>query len=123
MTKITSFTHLKTWQEAHKMVLSVYKLTDKFPAKEQFILTAQILRAVISISSNIAEGFTRIGKKEKQQFFYTAKSSLTEVQNQLIIARDRKYITKKQFDTIAQQSVLVSKLITGLIKTAMQHNS
>lgn len=114
--KITSFTKIKTWQEGHKLVLQIYKLTKQFPKDEQFILTSQILRAVISITSNIAEGFARSGKKEKKQFYYIAKGSLIEVQNQLLIAKDLQYISAEDFNTIAEQTVNVSKLLYGLTK-------
>ena len=95
MNKITSFTDLAVWREGHKLVLAVYKLTRNFPEFEKFGLANQIQRAVISITSNIAEGFSRKNKKEKTQFFYTALGSLTEVQNQLLIARDLGYIKQK----------------------------
>ncbi len=72
-------------------------------------------RAVVSITSNIAEGFSRKNKKEKIQFYHTALGSLTELQNQLIIARDIKYLDNN-FIKISNQTILVSKLINGLIK-------
>lgn len=74
-------------------------------------------RCVISITSNIAEGFSRSGKKEKIQFYYTALGSLTELQNQLLIARDLSYIDSELFKEIAEQTVLVQKLLNGLIKS------
>lgn len=114
--KLTSFTQLKTWQEGHKLVLIIYKLTEKFPEKERFVLINQMLRAVISITSNIVEGFTRMGKKEKKHFYYTAKASLTELQNQLLIARDIGYLDKKKFNEIVGQTILVQKLLNSLIK-------
>jgi len=57
--KIKSFTDLNTWQRAHQLVLSIYKIVESFPDKEQYILSSQILRAAISVTSNIAEGFGR----------------------------------------------------------------
>ena len=117
MQKIKSFTELNAWKEGHKLVLQIYKIVQKFPNKEQFILTNQILRAAISITSNIAEGFGRFNKKEKIQFYYMGQASLVELQNQLIIARDVNYITFKEFDILWDQSVSVHKLITGLIKS------
>lgn len=116
MKKIVSFTDLNAWKEAHMLVLSIYKMTDSFPAREQFSLSDQIRRAAISISSNIAEGFSRLGKKEKQQFYFIAKGSLTEVQNQLLIARDIGYVSKEMFNDIANQTIIVGKLLTGLLK-------
>lgn len=114
--RITSFTQLTTWKEAHKLVLLVYKVSKNFPEKENFALTSQMTRAAISITSNIAEGFTRSSQKEKKQFYYTAKASLTELQNQLIIARDVGYISQRTFEEIADQTITVTKLLNGLIK-------
>jgi len=73
---------------------------------------------------NIAEGFSRQSYKEKIQFYSIAQGSVTELQNQLLIARDVKYITNKQFQEIAKQTVIIHKLINGLIKKSKQiHNS
>jgi four helix bundle protein len=115
--KIRNFTELNTWKEGHKLVLLIYKIVSTFPSKEQFVLASQILRAVISITSNIAEGFGRQGIKEKIQFYYMAQASLTEVQNQLIIAKDVNYITDRTFQIIWEQSKLVQRLISGLIRS------
>lgn len=114
--KLKSFTDLKVWQEGHKMVLDIYKFTQKFPREEQFGLTYQIRRAAVSFTSNIAEGFSRTSYKEKIQFYYISLGSLTEIQNQLLIARDIDYITREDFNKIASQTILLSKLLNGLIK-------
>ena len=115
--KITSFTKLVAWQESHKLVLKVYKIVENFPKKEIFILTSQLLKAVISVSSNIAEGFSRISQKEKIQFYSISLGSLTEVQNHLLIAKDLGYINVSQFNSLADQDILIHKLINGLIKS------
>lgn len=115
--KIRNFTELNAWKEAHKLVLSIYQIVKKFPNKEQFVLTSQLLRAVISVTSNIAEGFGRQGLKEKIQFYYLAQSSLTEVQNQLLIAKDIGYLPEKDFIKVWSQSIIVHKLIGGLIRS------
>lgn len=114
--KIKSFTDLETWREGHKLVLMIYEASKTFPKEETYSLTDQIKRCSISITSNIAEGFSRRGKKEKLQFFFMAKGSLTEFQNQLLVAKDVGYISSVNFDRIAQQSVTVHKLLNGLIK-------
>lgn len=115
--KIRSFTDLVAWKEAHKLVVLIYKATEQFPKSEMFSLTDQMKRCGISISSNIAEGFSRYGKKEKIQFYYVAKGSLTELQNQLIIAKEVGYLNKKIFDDLAGQTIQVSKLLIGLIRS------
>jgi four helix bundle protein len=122
-TTIKSFTDLNTWKEGHKLVLLIYKATKSFPKSEKFDLTSQIRRAVVSITSNVAEGFSRNSAKEKVQFYYTALGSLTEVQNQLLIAKDLEYIKGAVFKEIAAQTIIVSKLINGLIKSIKSQNA
>jgi len=115
--RIKSFTDLSTWQEAHKLVLAVYSLVKHFPKDEQFGLTSQIKRASVSITSNIAEGFSRETFSDKKHFYVMAHGSLTEVQNQILLAKDVKYISLEDFKQIADQSVIVSKLLSGLIRS------
>lgn len=112
--KIKSFTDLYAWQEAHKLVLMIYKVTNKFPKEEMFGLIMQMRRCAVSVSSNIAEGFSRNSNKEKVQFYSTSHGSLTELQNQLMVARNVKFMSKEEFNKIAQQTITVHKSITGL---------
>ncbi len=112
--KIKSFTDLNTWKEGHNLVLMIYRTTDKFPEKEKFGLISQMRRCVISFTSNIAEGFSRRTNKDKYQFYSVAQGSLTELQNQLLVARDIGYLDEKDFQKIAEQSVKCHKLINGL---------
>ena len=114
--KILSFTDLVAWREGHTLVLDVYRMTKEFPREELFGLTSQIRRCAVSITSNIAEGFSRNSWKEKLQFYSTSLGSLTELQNQLLVSRDVGYISPDIFNRVAQQSILVSKLIRGLIR-------
>jgi four helix bundle protein len=113
--KITEFTDLIAWQEGHRLVLLIYQMTKSFPLQERFSLSDQIQRAVVSVTSNIAEGFGRQTIKEKVQFYYLAQGSLTEVKNQLIVARDIHYISPSVFETIYNQASLTHKLLQGLI--------
>lgn len=102
MDKIKSFTDLIAWKEAHKLVLMIYKTSNSFPKSEVFGLTSQIRRSSVSVSSNIAEGFSRNYAKDKLQFYYIAQGSLTEVQDQLLVARDIHYIDKMKFGELAE---------------------
>ena len=112
--KIRSFTDLNAWKEGHGLVLSIYSATDKFPQKEVFGITSQMRRCAVSITSNIAEGFSRNTNKDKHQFYVMAQGSLTELQNQLLIARDVKYLPEDEFQKIAQKTIVVNKLLNGL---------
>lgn len=114
--KIKSFTDLNVWREGHKLVMQIYKITKKFPREELFGLTNQMRRAAISITSNIAEGFSRHSYKEKLQFYSTALGSLTELQNQLLIAKDIDYIRVIEFKELADITVNINKMMNGLIK-------
>ncbi|MEK7149500.1 MAG: four helix bundle protein [Patescibacteria group bacterium] len=114
--KIKSFTDLNTWKEGHKLVLMIYKTTMNFPKEEQFGLVNQLRRASVSFTSNIAEGFSRNSYKEKLNFYSMALGSLTEVQSQLLIAKDVGYIDVDDFNKISEQTILVSKISNGLIK-------
>ena len=75
--KIYSFRDLIVWQESHKLVLYIYRETKTFPREELYGLISQIRHCSISISSNIAEGFSRHSAKEKIQFYSMAHGSLT----------------------------------------------
>ena len=123
--KIRSFVQLDAWKEGHALVLLIYRVTKEFPKEEVFALVSQLRRAVVSITSNIAEGFSRQSYKEKAQFYAIALGSLTEVQNQIIVARDITYITPELFQKIAHQTITVSKILNGLIKRTKTiiHNS
>lgn len=100
--------------EGHKLVLMIYQASEKFPTTETFGLTGQIRRCAVSITSNIAEGFSRNTVKDKFQFYSMAQGSLTELQNQLLISRDVGYLQNDEFQEIAQQTITANKLINGL---------
>ena len=114
--KIQSFRDLSAWQEGHSLILAIYKETEIFPNKETFGLTSQMRRAAVSITSNIAEGFSRHTYKDKVNFYSMALGSLTEVQNQLIIAKDINYLSQDSFNELFNQSTLLNKILGGLIR-------
>ncbi|MBP7760430.1 four helix bundle protein [Candidatus Saccharibacteria bacterium] len=114
---MAGFRDLVAWQEAHKLVLSIYSLTKNFPNDEMFALTSQLRRAAVSTTSNIAEGFSRPTKADKMHFYAIAQGSLTETQSQLEIAKDVGYITSATFTTVEDGAIVVHKLLTGLIKS------
>ena len=88
MQKITDYKQLTVWQKSMDLVVLIYKICEELPKNQAFILCAQIQRAVISIPSNIAEGFRRSSQKEKKQFYSIAYASGAETETQLeIIAR------------------------------------
>jgi four helix bundle protein len=111
--KIKDFTDLYAWKEAHALVLVVYKATKQFPAEEKFCLIDQARRAVISVTSNIAEGFGRSSGKDKRYFYTMAKTSLAELRSQFFAARDLGYLSTENFQIFIEQSVKVGFLLAS----------
>ena len=89
---ISRFEDLDVWQAAHRLALSVYRLTEAFPPKEMYGLALQMRRAAVSVPSNIAEGFGRAGKREKIQFYNIAQGSLSELRYYCLLSKDLGYI-------------------------------
>ena len=87
----TTFRDLIVWQRAFAFVLSVYRLTQRFPKDEQFGLTSQLRRAAVSIPANIAEGFKKRGRRDKVRFLNIAQGSLEECRCYLLLASDLGY--------------------------------
>lgn len=114
---IQKFTDLEVWKESHKLTLLVYNFTKNFPKDETFGLTSQIRRAVVSIESNIAEGFSRYHFKDRLNFYYQSRGSASEVQTQLIIAKDLEYITQIEFLEAFNLSQKVLIILSGLIRS------
>jgi len=84
---IKSFKDLIVWQKSRDLAVAVYKLTDKFPKSELYGLTSQMRRAVVSISSNIAESYHRFHTREKNQFLAIAYGSGSELESQMEVAK------------------------------------
>ena len=86
---ISSYKQLTVWNKAIELVKEIYIITDKFPKTELYILVSQMLRAAISIPSNIAEGYRRSHRLEYIQFLSIAIASAAELETQLIIAKNK----------------------------------
>jgi len=113
---LKSFEELPVWKDARKFANKIYNLTKKFPKEENYGLTSQITRATVSIGSNIAEGFDRYSKKDFIKFLIIARGSISEIQNDLYIALDLKYINQKDFQENYSLAKDLGKQINGFIK-------
>nr|WP_314754926.1 four helix bundle protein [uncultured Prevotella sp.] len=105
---------LEVYQYSKELVTAVYQLLSLFPQEEKFALCDQLRRAVISIPSNIAEGFGRVSTKEKVHFIEIAYGSLMEVSCQLDIAKDLKYLRESDFITLMQQMEAIARMLSAL---------
>lgn len=115
-----SFEKLDVWQLSRKLTISVYKISKDFPKEEKYGLTSQIRRAVISVSSNIAEGSSRQSGIEQARYTEISYGSLLEVLNQLILASDLEFITVEKVNS---QRPAIEELVNKLYKLRLsQHN-
>ena len=114
---IRSYRDLEVWQRGVDLVERIYTLTPSFPSEEKFGLTAQIRRAAVSIPSNIAEGWGRDSTKEYVRFVRIARSSLFEVETQLIIAHRLGYLNEDALKTSLQETEVESRMLLSLIRS------
>lgn len=108
------YKELDVWVQARELVKTVYVLIRTFPKEEQYALTSQIRRCVISISSNIAEGCGRQTAKETIHFLHISRGSLYELETQLILADDLDYVNTELYN-ILKEIERVKKLLNGFI--------
>lgn len=116
MSKINRFEDIEAWQESRNLLNQVYKLTTKDGFSDDWELKNQIKRSVISVMSNIAEGFDRASDKEFIKFLRISTGSCAELKSQLYIALDQDYISQEEFDSAYEQATKVNKLINGFIR-------
>jgi len=117
---MTTFRNLNVYVKSKELVKQIYELLKKFPKEEQFALSDQLRRAVISIPSNIAEGSGRNSQKDQAHFYNIAYGSLMEVFSQLDIACDLGYISKEEFDQLELLINEEAKMLSGLIAKRKQ---
>ena len=103
------------WQKATKLVLEVYKLTNKGDLARDFSLRDQVRRSAISVPSNIAEGFGRGGSREFNNFLSISKGSLYKLKTQLFIASELNYFEKNQLMDLNANMDELARIITGLM--------
>jgi len=116
MATYNSFEDLPVWQNARELASLVYTTSAEGKLNKDYGLRNQIQKAVVSVSSNIAEGFERGSKREFIQFLYIAKGSCGELRSQLYIAKDLGYLSNSTSETLIKSASNASKQIYGFIK-------
>ena len=117
-----SFRNLIVWKKSMQLVKEVYAILGFLPSHEQYALSDQIRRAVVSIPSNIAEGCDRNSDKEFLQFLYIARGSKAELGTQLEIAEMLGYLKRSQLNEILTLSEEVGKMLNKLISSLKTSN-
>ena len=111
-----SYRDLIVWQKSMDLVTLVYKLSSRFPNEEKFGLVFQIKRGIVSVPSNIAEGYGRNYKKDYTRFLQIARGPLFEVQTQLQIAVNLDFIKEENLIEVKALSTEIEKMLNVLIK-------
>lgn len=111
-----SYENLNVWKQAIDFAVIIYGLSKKFPKDEQFGIISQIRRAVVSISSNIAEGSSRKSSKDFIRFIDISIGSLNEVESLLEISFQLEYLTKAQFSDCKQKLGALGSSLGGFRK-------
>lgn len=117
MKSARNFRNYKVWQDAVVYASYVYQVTDKMPWFEKKGLCDQLQRAVVSISSNIAEGAAKPSDADFAHFLDHSMGSAFEVETQLLIAHNVGYISIEQYTDLIQKLTEIEKQIHGLINT------
>lgn len=116
MATVQQFEDLGVWQDARQLVKDIYATSKQRVFYRDTSLREQIRRAAASTMSNIAEGFERGTRREFVQFLNIAKGSIGEVRSQLFIALDQDYLNEKQFATLRDAAVTLSRRLATFIR-------
>jgi four helix bundle protein len=115
------FEKLEVWQKAVDLARDVYAVTRGFPADERFGLTAQMRRAAVSISSNIAEGSSRGSDTDFARFVEIAYGSLMEVVSQALVARRESFLQEEALRSLYAKAEELARMLSGL-RSKLQHS-
>ena len=119
-TKLRSYQDLIVWRKSLILVKNVYQTTARFPQSEIFGITSQIRRSAISVPSNIAEGYARKTDGELSRFLLIALGSASELETQILISKELKFITEAEFSKINNLTTEVLKLLNSFIRKVKQ---
>jgi four helix bundle protein len=114
---------LEVWQLGRSLVRNIYELAREFPDAEKFGLVSQLRRASISVTSNIAESWGRHYTAEFVQFLRKANGSRTEVETQLILSADLRFLTCESLNTVLQQTGLLGKKVLSLERSLLRRGA
>ena len=114
---IKIFQDMPIWQESMGIAVKIFEISEPFPKKEDYGLTSQIRRSALSIPANIAEAFGRYHIKDKINFYYFARGSVTETQSHLIYCNKVNYLNSEMVNQLISELEGISKSLNKIIKT------
>ena len=108
---------LRVWHQSIELVMTIYMMTKTFPKEELFGLVSQMRRAIVSVPSNIAEGYARGTDREKLHFLRISSGSMAEVETQLLLSLNLGYINQESYDELSETITSVWKQLNALISS------
>jgi len=116
---VRNFRDLQVWRKAHQLTVSVYQATAVFPGHEQYRVSSQMRRCCVSIPSNIAEGCGRGGQVELARYLQIARGSASELEYQLLLARDLAFLETAEYERLACDLTEVEKMLATYRQTVI----
>jgi len=113
------FTNIRAWQRSHALALDIYRLTDTFPPRERFGITAQLRRSVTSVAANIAEGAKRRSQRDYGRLLNIAEGSLAETEALLTLSRDLGLATAGRIDPLIGEAEEISRMLNALYESVV----
>ena len=113
---LKNYKDLKVWQKSYELCLVIYRITSKFPKEELYGLTSQIRRSVVSIPSNIAEGYGRKTTTDYIRMLYIAYESVCELETQFL-AGDLDLIEKGEMEKLIKDIAEIERILKALVKS------
>lgn len=111
---LNTYKNLKVWKKSRELVSQIYRLTSSFPDEEKYGITSQLRRAIISVTTNIAEGSARQSGKEFNRFLDIAYSSAIETENLVILSMDLSFIQQDDAKDLLNSLDEIQKMLHGL---------
>lgn len=111
------FRNLKVWEKSHKLALSIYKVTQKYPKEEKYGLINQMRRAVVSIPGNISEGCGKYTDSDFARYIQIALGSSSEMEYYIELSHDLRYLNKHEFNLLLARVQEIKKMLITLNKT------
>lgn len=117
---LSGYKDLIAWQKGMELVTTIYDATEGFPSQEQFGLVSQLRRAAVSVPSNIAEGKAHYSNRDFTRFLRHARGSLAEIETQILIAQQRRYLPEATVTKLTKQLDELGRILSGLIRSLSQ---
>jgi len=114
---LNNYKDLEVWQKSYELCLEIYRITAKFPKEERYSLISQIRRSIVSILSNIAEGYGRKTTLDDVRMLYTSYGSVCELETQILSAGDLDLIEKGKLGTLKKDIAEIERMLKALIKS------